>query len=69
MTTEVLFVVEPAAEGGWLARAHGHSIHVQADTVDDLRSEVRDAVDCHFEPADKPQLIRLHFVHDEVLSA
>jgi predicted RNase H-like HicB family nuclease len=69
MTTEILFVVEPAAEGGWLARAHGESIHVQAETVDELRTQVRDAVDCHFEPADKPQLIRLHFVHDEVLAA
>ena len=69
MQTEILFVVEPAAEGGWIGHAHGHSIHVQADSVEALRQDVRDAVDCHFEPADKPQLIRLHFVHDEVLAA
>lgn len=69
MQTEILFVVEPAPEGGWTARAHGQSIHIQAESVEALRQDVRDAVDCHFEPADKPQLIRLHFVHDEVLAA
>ncbi|MDO9141221.1 MAG: hypothetical protein Q7U38_12950, partial [Methylobacter sp.] len=31
--------------------------------------KVREAVDCHFEPADKPKTIRLHFVHEQVIAA
>jgi predicted RNase H-like HicB family nuclease len=68
MQTEILFVIEPAAEGGWVGQAHGHSIHVQADTVEGLRAQVRDAVECHFDAADRPRLVRLHFVHDELIT-
>lgn len=69
MATEILFTVEEAPEGGFAARALGHGIFVQAETTAELHAQVRDAVACHFEPADKPKLIRLHFVRDEVLVA
>jgi predicted RNase H-like HicB family nuclease len=69
MQTEILFTVEEAPEGGYVARALGHGVFVQADTLAELREQVRDAVACHFEPAEKPRLIRLHFVRDEVLAA
>lgn len=69
MSTEILFTVEESPEGGFCARAITESIFVQADTVADLHAQVRDAVACHFEPEDKPKLIRLHFVRDEVLTA
>lgn len=69
MQTEILFTVEEAPEGGYVARALGQGVFVQADTLVELREQVRDAVACHFEPAEKPRLIRLHFVRDEVLAA
>jgi len=69
METEVLFTVEEAAEGGLLARAHAHAIFVQADSEAELPALVRDAVACHFDVAERPKLIRLHFVRDEVLTA
>jgi hypothetical protein len=69
MQTEVLFTVEHAPEGGFIARAVGYGIFVQAETTAELHAQVRDAVSCHFDPQDKPRLIRLHFVHDEVLTA
>ncbi|MEO8297264.1 MAG: 2-oxoisovalerate dehydrogenase E1 subunit beta [Burkholderiales bacterium] len=69
MQTEVLFTVEDAPEGGYIARALGHGIYVQADDTADLHAQVRDAVACHFEPEDKPRVIRLHYVRDEVLAA
>lgn len=69
MQTEILFTVEEAPEGGYVARALGHGIFVQADALPELREQVRDAVACHFEPDEKPRLIRLHFVRDEVLAA
>jgi hypothetical protein len=69
MATEILFNVEESPEGGFCARALPQSIFVQADTVSELHLQVRDAVSCHFDERHKPQLIRLHFVRDEVLIA
>jgi hypothetical protein len=67
--TEILFIVEEAAEGGYTARAVGASIFTEADDLDQLRDAVRDAVRCHFEDGDRPKAIRLHRVHDEVIAA
>lgn len=66
---EIIFVVEDAPEGGFTARALGASIFTEAESVDDLRIAVRDAVHCHFDADAAPKIIRLHFVRDEVLSA
>jgi hypothetical protein len=67
--TEIVFLVEEAPEGGLTARALGESIYTQAETLEELRHEVRDAVRCHFEPGQGPAVIRLHYVRDEVLAA
>ena len=66
---EVIFVVEEAPEGGYTARALDVSIFTEADGLPALRESVRDAVRCHFEADALPKVIRLHFVHDEVMSA
>jgi len=66
---EVIFNVEEAPEGGYTARALGHSIFTQADTLEELRTMVRDAVACHFDEDKKSSVIRLHMVRDEVISA
>jgi hypothetical protein len=65
---EVIFVVEEAPEGGYTARALGVSIFTEVDTLTELHSQVRDAVLCHFEDAERPKMIRLHFVREEVLA-
>jgi hypothetical protein len=66
---EVIFIVEEAPEGGYTARAVGESIFTEAESVDDLHERVRDAVRCHFNGDNAPNLIRLHFVRDEVIAA
>lgn len=67
--SEVVFIVEDDAEGGLVASALGHSIITQADTFEALKAAVRDAVACHFEEAQRPRIIRLHYVRDEVIAA
>ena len=67
--TEIVFLVEDAAEGGLVARALGHSIYTDADSYDELRQQVRDAVHCHFDAGERPTMIRLHYVKEEVLAA
>lgn len=69
MSTEIIFEVREADEGGYVASALGYGIHTQGEDMDDLRAMVRDAVDCYFdEPSKAPKVIRLHFVRDEVLA-
>lgn len=70
-STEIIFEVrEDVVDGGYNARALGHDIFAQADSIEEVRAMVRDAVNCHFgERQDRPRLIRLHFVRDEVLAA
>jgi hypothetical protein len=66
---QIIFVVEDAPEGGYLARALGHSVFAEADTLPELYEQVRDAVRCHFEDEDRPGVIRLQFLREEVLAA
>jgi hypothetical protein len=65
---EIIFLVENAIEGGYTARALGESILTEGDDLNALRSNIRDAVDCHFDPEEKPKVIRLHFVTEEVFA-
>lgn len=65
---EILFIVEEAPEGGLAARALGVSIYTEADDIEDLHQQVRDAVHCHFEEGKAPRIIRLHFTREEVLA-
>jgi hypothetical protein len=66
---ELIFLVEEAPEGGFTARALGVSIFTEADRSADLYGKVRDAVRCHFDEAQLPKIIRLHFVREEVITA
>ena len=65
---ELVFMVEEAPEGGYIARALGVSIFTEADTMADLHTQVRDAVRCHFDEDRVPQVVRLHFVREEVIA-
>jgi hypothetical protein len=66
--SEIFFLVEDAPEGGYTAKALKESIFTEAETLEDLHANVRDAVLCHFEEGEAPKTIRLHFVHEEVLA-
>ncbi|MBW4550005.1 MAG: 2-oxoisovalerate dehydrogenase [Aphanocapsa sp. GSE-SYN-MK-11-07L] len=66
---EIIFLVEEDVEGGYFAQALGESIFTQADDLEALRLMVKDAVECHFlAESDRPQLIRLHIVRDEMFA-
>ena len=58
---EIIFIVEEAPEGGFVARALGASIVTEADDQESLQEQVRDAVKCHFGDGTLPTAIRLDF--------
>lgn len=66
---EVIFLIEEAPEGGYAARALGHSIFTEAESMEALRAQIRDAVKCHFDEGKAPKVLRLHFVREEVIPA
>ncbi|MGH8651760.1 MAG: 2-oxoisovalerate dehydrogenase [Gammaproteobacteria bacterium] len=65
---EIFFLVEQAPEGGYTARALDASIFTEADDLESLYLQVRDAVRCHFEEGQAPRFIRLHFTREEVIA-
>jgi predicted RNase H-like HicB family nuclease len=68
MESEIIFEVAESPEGGYDARALGYSIYTQAETIDELKAMLQDAVRCHFEENERPRVIRLHLVKDEVIA-
>jgi hypothetical protein len=46
---EIIFLVEEAVEGGYTARALGSPSFTEADSLDELHTNVRDAVQCHYD--------------------
>ncbi len=58
--TEIVFQVEEDPEGGFTACAVGASIFTEADSLEELRKNIRDAVKCHYEnAADRPKALRI----------
>ena len=63
-------VTEDEVDGGYSASALGYGIHTQGECVEEVRRNVLEAVNCYFdETMERPGLIRLHFVRDEILVA
>ena len=67
--SEIHFIVEEAAEGGYIARAVGEDIFTEADDLPGLHDQVRDAVRCHFDDDRRPAMIRLHITREVALAA
>ena len=67
--SEIIFSIQESPEGGYEARTLGYSIFTQADSIEELKTMIRDAVSCHFASGEKPRVIRLHMVKDEVIPA
>ena len=66
--SEIIFEITEADEGGYNARALGHSIFTQGDDWADLKEMVKDATRCHFDDECMPRMIRLHLVKDELMA-
>lgn len=66
---EIIFIVEEDIESGYIARALGYSIFTEGETLAELRSNIKNALECHFEnKSDIPQVVRLHQVKEEVFA-
>jgi predicted RNase H-like HicB family nuclease len=66
--TELVFDVTQESDGGYCAECLTENIFTQADTWDELRKNVREAVAAYYFDSPAPKQIRLHLVRDEVLA-
>ena len=67
---EIIFMIEEEQEGGYSAEGLGHSIFTDGDTIPELKTNIIDAMHCHFDEqaSNIPKVIRLHFVKEETLA-
>ena len=66
---EMFFIVQEDQDGGYTARAVGQAIFTEAETVKELKENIKEALLCHFDnPEDMPKVANLHFVRDEILT-
>ena len=65
---EIVFLVEESQENGYIAKAVNHSIYTQGENLDELKLMIGDAVRCHFDEAEMPDLIHLHVTYEETFS-
>ena len=68
MQEELIFEVTQESDGGFCAQCLTHDIFAQADSWNELRGDVREAVAAFFFDGQAPRVVRLHLVRDEVLS-
>lgn len=66
--TEIIFIVEESAEGGFEAKALGESIFTEGETIEELKQNIKEALQCHFDE-NRPKIVRLHYVREEVFAA
>jgi predicted RNase H-like HicB family nuclease len=61
---EIEFLVEEHPGGGFSARATDCGIFTEADSLEELRRNVREAASCHCEECSQPEAVVLRFVGD-----
>ena len=63
---EIIFMVEEDPEGGFTAKALGHSIFTEGETLEEIKESIKNAIKCHFDKEeDIPSIVRHHIVKEE----
>ena len=65
---ELISLAQDSPEGGYEARALGESIFTEGEAIEEIKESIREAVLCHFEAEDRPKVVRLPYVRDEVIA-
>jgi predicted RNase H-like HicB family nuclease len=68
VVNEIVFEVTQDADGGFCAECMTESIFTQGDTWEDLRANVKEAVEAFYFDRPRPAGIRLHLIRDEVFA-
>jgi hypothetical protein len=66
--TDLVFDVVQDPDGGYTASCLNEDIFTEADSWEELRSNVKEAVEAFYFDSPAPRAIRLHLVRDELLT-
>jgi hypothetical protein len=66
--TELVFDIAQDSDGGFIANCLSEDIFTEADSWDELRANVKEAVAAFYYDAPAPRTVRLHLVRDELLT-
>ena len=67
-SSDLVFEVIQEQDGGFVAECLNENIITQADTWEELRENVKEAVSAFFFDQPAPSSVRLHLVKDELLA-
>lgn len=65
---EIIFIIEESLDGGFEARAIGYSIFTEGDSEEEVKKNILEAVQCHFDEAEIPSVINLRFIREEQIA-
>jgi predicted RNase H-like HicB family nuclease len=65
---EIVFEVTQDTDGGFSAECLTESIFTEGDTWDELRANVKEAVEAFYFDRSRPATVRLYLVRDEMLA-
>ena len=65
--SELIFEVTQESDGGYCAECLTEPIFTQADNWEELRANVREAINAFYFDRQAPKHVRLHLVRDETL--
>ena len=65
---ELIFEVTEEADGGYVAECFTENIVTQGDSWEELRANVKEAVEAFFFDRPAPRQIRLHLMRDELFA-
>jgi hypothetical protein len=68
VVNEIVFEITQEGDGGFCAECLTESIFTQGNTWDELRANVKEAVEAFYFDRPKPTGVRLHLVRDEVFA-
>lgn len=65
---EVVFIVDESVDGGYEARAAGFPIFTQSESKGVVKSNIIEAVRCHFDEKEMPSHINIRFLQEEIIA-
>jgi len=62
---EIIFLIEESIEGGYEAKAVGYPIFTEAETEEEIKKNILEAVKCHFDEDEMPAYLNIRFLKEE----
>jgi len=59
----IQFLIQKVREDGYIAKAVDESIFTEGDTIEEIKRNISEAIECHFEDKHKPTFIQYTYLN------